>query len=89
MKFLTVFIIFFASYANAFTAQIKSVELFDGEKINAEEKISNIKHAIDRKNKIDFIELTDGRIIDSFDIENVRYDESSMAAARMGNGSGG
>ena len=69
------------SYAQGFSAykleNIKAIKLFDGSQIDFKKEVSAIQFASDRENKIDFVELKQGLIIDSYDIEKVILKENT------------
>lgn len=48
---------------------VQKIVLFDGRELDIAEDVSRIHTAMDRENKVDYIELTDGMIVDSYDIE--------------------
>jgi hypothetical protein len=84
-------------------SDFKEIKLHTGEIINAKKEVSLIQLASDRINKVDYIELKEGLIIDSYDIKEIKFNErfdSSILGKRglnselviravMGDGSGG
>jgi hypothetical protein len=84
-------------------SDIKEIKLHTGEIINANKEISLIQLATDRINRVDFIELKEGLIIDSYDIKEIKFNENfdssilgrrgynseHVVRALMGDGSGG
>lgn len=69
------------SYAQDFSTykleNIMAIKLLDGSQVNFKKEVSAIQFASDRENKIDFIELREGSIIDSYDIERVILKKNS------------
>ncbi len=59
------------NFLNSDLGNIKSIELFDGSQIDFQSEVATIQFADDRENKIDFIELKQGLIIDSYDVEKI------------------
>ena len=71
--------------------------------INVKKEVDTIQFALDRDNKVDYIELLEGSVIDSYDIKEIKFSEkfdtsilsrygfSSELVIRavMGDGSGG
>jgi hypothetical protein len=84
-------------------SDIKTIKLHTGEVINAEKEITLIQLASDRINKVDYIELKEGLIIDSYDIKEIKFNQNFensilnrngmnsqlLIRAVMGDGSGG
>jgi hypothetical protein len=52
-------------------SDIKSIKLHSGKIINMKKDVESIQLAFDRDNKVDYIELLEGSVIDSYDIEKV------------------
>jgi hypothetical protein len=84
-------------------SDIKEIKLHTGEIINAKKEITLIQLASDRINKVDYIELKEGLIIDSYDIKEIKFNQNFensilnrngmnsqlLIRAVMGDGSGG
>ncbi len=52
-------------------AKIESIKLNNGIILNVQKEVEFIQLALDRRNKIDYIELLEGTVIDSYDIERL------------------
>ena len=84
-------------------SDIKAIKLHSGKIINMKKEVEAIQLAFDRENKVDYVELLEGSVIDSYDIEKVilktpsantlfsmdSFGPTSFMMARMGDGSGG
>jgi len=57
---------------------IKTIKLFNGERVSFEDQVSKVHWASDRLNGIEFIELKDGMIVDSFDVEQLILDSGEQ-----------
>ena len=102
MKFVYLLaILTISTGANAFTPKLsdfKSVELYDGEMINVKAEVEAIQFADDRINLVDYIELKEGSVIDSYDIRRIHFSRDNhnfstgnrlILAREAGDGSGG
>ena len=84
-------------------SDIKAIKLHSGKIINMKKEVESIQLAFDRDNKVDYVELIEGSVIDSYDIEKVilktpsanslfsmdSFGTTSFMMAKMGDGSGG
>jgi hypothetical protein len=84
-------------------SDIKAIKLNNGKIINVQKEVESIQLASDRANKVDYVELLEGAVIDSYDIEKVilnnqtspkslnlnHFDSMFMLTRVMGDGSGG
>ena len=84
-------------------SDIKAIKLHTGELINVKKEVDTIQFALDRDNKVDYIELLEGSVIDSYDIQEIKFGEKFDSSildrhrfnsqlvirAVMGDGSGG
>lgn len=84
-------------------SDIKAIKLHTGELINVKKEVDKIQFALDRDNKVDYIELLEGSVIDSYDIKEIKFSEKFdtsilnrhgfnsqlVIRAVMGDGSGG
>lgn len=52
-------------------SDIKAVKLHTGKLINVNREVESIQLAFDRNNKVDYIELLEGSVIDSYDIDKI------------------
>jgi hypothetical protein len=52
-------------------SDIKAIKLHSGKIINMKKEVESIQLAFDRDNKVDYIELLEGSVVDSYDIEKV------------------
>lgn len=86
-------------------SDIKAIKLHTGELINVKKKVDTIQFALDRENKVDYVELLEGSVIDSYDIDRVIFKKNNTSSSNsfglsdfnstfmlsrvMGDGSGG
>ena len=52
-------------------SDIKAIKLHTGKLIDVNKEVESIQLAFDRNNKVDYIELIEGSVIDSYDIDKL------------------
>lgn len=73
MKIILILITLFTSsvFAEAGSMKIKELILKDGSRVNTEKEVESIEFSDDRENNIEWVELKEGTLLDSTDIERV------------------
>ena len=82
-------------------SDIKTIKLHTGKLLDVKKEVNTIQLAMDRNNKVDYVELLEGSIIDSYDIDKIIFKQphthlnesfylnTFMLSRVLGDGSGG